>query len=344
MADGIAQSLTTSADDGKPWNYQRSAWIIVWGTIVSGFAMSHWFKLLARLFPDARTSLPAFALKLATNQLVLSPGLNGCFFAFVIFTRQPPIARMTRDKLARLNSKLRTDLLPCGTAHIEPRARPCAPHHMLHASCADNTPLAESHPRQHVHAFDSVLGKFHCALNDVLPTLVPCMHVRVCVSLRSTLCSSLARSVRSANAKLPSPSRPSRGHLDQCLLCFLDDLPVHCGQSSGVGLSRSVVESSRGERDRAEPERRNAANPGWEAEPDVGMQRRHAIDTFGIHGHLRSWETDPPAHERCEIREAHTAVSEAASRAVRAPWARVLGAPLGLRAVPRVAFYVICRL
>jgi hypothetical protein len=203
---------------------------------------------------------------------------------------------------------------------------------------------AESHPRQHVHAFDSVLGKFHCALNDVLPTLVPCMHVRVCVSLRSTLCSSLARSVRSANAKLPSPSRPSRGHLDQCLLRFLDDLPVHCGQSSGVGLSRSVVESSRGERDRAEPERRNAANPGWEAEPDVGMQRRHAIDTFGIHGHLRSWETDPPAHERCEIREDHTAVSEAASRAVRAPWARVLGAPLGLRAVPRVAFYVICTL
>ena len=138
MADGIAQSLTTS--DGKPWDYQRSAWIIVWGTIVSGFAMSHWFKLLARLFPDARTSLPVFALKLATNQLVLSPGLNGCFFAFVIFTRQPPIARMTRDKLARLNSKLRTDLLPCGTAHIEPQ-----PALALRITCSMHPALTTHH-------------------------------------------------------------------------------------------------------------------------------------------------------------------------------------------------------
>ena len=129
LSDGIAQSLTSEPE--APWDYQRSAWIVLWGTVVSGFGMSRWFRFLGSLFPDARTSLSAFALKLLTNQIVLSPGLNGCFFAFVILTRQAPVARMTREKWGALRSKLRTDLLPCGPAHrtraVPPNLTPSFP-------------------------------------------------------------------------------------------------------------------------------------------------------------------------------------------------------------------------
>lgn len=92
-ADGIAQKLTSS--DGTDWDWARSAWIIVWGSIVNGYLMGKWFGFLGQRFPGARTSWKTFALKLATNQAVLSPSLNAGFFAFVVLTRTPPIALMS---------------------------------------------------------------------------------------------------------------------------------------------------------------------------------------------------------------------------------------------------------
>ena len=114
VADGIAQAVAEarSSSESTSWDVSRSCWIVLWGTCISGFLMSRWFAFLAWLYPTARTSLAAFVLKLLTNQLFLSPGLNGGFFAFVIWTRQPPVARMTREKRKRLAAKLRADLLP----------------------------------------------------------------------------------------------------------------------------------------------------------------------------------------------------------------------------------------
>lgn len=114
VADGLAQRLTASSSSvqASSWDYPRSAWIVLWGTVVSGFCMSKWFALLARLYPTARTSNVAFALKLFTNQIFLSPGLNSGFFTFCILTRTPPVARMNAEKWAALKTKLRQDLLP----------------------------------------------------------------------------------------------------------------------------------------------------------------------------------------------------------------------------------------
>ena len=74
--------------------------------------MSLWFGFLGSLFPGARTSLSQLGLKVLVNQLVLSPGLNAGFFAFVVLTRSPPVARMSAEKWASLADKLRSDLWP----------------------------------------------------------------------------------------------------------------------------------------------------------------------------------------------------------------------------------------
>ena len=110
VADGLAQTLTSQGS--QAWDVSRTAWIAGWGAVVSGYVMSGWFALLSSLYPNARTSLWAFLRKLGTNQLVLSPGLNAGFFAFVVFTRSAPVAWMTATKWAELDEKLRADLLP----------------------------------------------------------------------------------------------------------------------------------------------------------------------------------------------------------------------------------------
>ena len=46
------------------------------------------------------------------NQFFMSPGLNGGFFAFVIWTRTAPKLLMTSDKRAQLMAKFKQDLLP----------------------------------------------------------------------------------------------------------------------------------------------------------------------------------------------------------------------------------------
>jgi len=111
LADGIAQTISIYSDGQPAWNYARSRWQVVWGALVSGFAMYYWFGFLGRLFPAARTSALELAKKLFVNQLFLSPGLNGGFFFFITLTRIPPVGWMNGEKWAALKSKFASDLL-----------------------------------------------------------------------------------------------------------------------------------------------------------------------------------------------------------------------------------------
>ena len=50
--------------------------------------------------------------KVFVNQMVLSPGINAGFFAFVILTQVPPVARMSGANWSELKAKLKKDLWP----------------------------------------------------------------------------------------------------------------------------------------------------------------------------------------------------------------------------------------
>ena len=120
LSDGIAQSLAPCASDAfcdevvavKTWDFERTAWMSVWGAAVSGGVIFFWLRLLATLFPSARTSTAQLISKVFVNQLVMSPGLNGGFFAFVVWTRTAPRMRMDASKWSQLVDKYRRDLLP----------------------------------------------------------------------------------------------------------------------------------------------------------------------------------------------------------------------------------------
>jgi len=86
LSDAFAQRL----GPGTEYDSHRAAWIFVWGALVSGLVMAAWLKLLAALFPEAQTSAAQLVGKVFVNQLVMSPGLNGGFFAFAIWTREAP--------------------------------------------------------------------------------------------------------------------------------------------------------------------------------------------------------------------------------------------------------------
>ena len=112
-SDCVAQKLC--ADDGKaeacaPYDYPRTAWIALWGSVVSGAMLQQWFVLLRYLFPLYKTSNWQLAGKVFVNQLVMSPGLNAGFFAFVILTRDPPVLRFNAEKRREYGRKIRADL------------------------------------------------------------------------------------------------------------------------------------------------------------------------------------------------------------------------------------------
>ena len=86
--------------------------MVPWGALVSGYAMVKWFTFLGGLFPDAATSAIELVKKVFVNQMVLSPGINAGFFAFVILTQVPPIARMSGANWSELKAKLKKDLWP----------------------------------------------------------------------------------------------------------------------------------------------------------------------------------------------------------------------------------------
>jgi len=113
FADTIAQSVERAVDGSAKqsvWDWARSAWIVVWGGGVSGYALYFWFQLLARLFPHAAISTAQLISKVAVNQLVLSPALNAGFFSFIVITRVPPVLSLNAAKRALLWQKLQVDL------------------------------------------------------------------------------------------------------------------------------------------------------------------------------------------------------------------------------------------
>ena len=109
VADGIAQSVERSGSAvaaASSWDFERSAWMAVWGAVVSGAALFYWFALLTRLWPGARTSWAQLVGKVCTNQIFISPVLNGGFFAFIILTRVAPKLTFGLDKRRELMRKV----------------------------------------------------------------------------------------------------------------------------------------------------------------------------------------------------------------------------------------------
>ena len=113
LSDGLSQGVELRGKNvPASWDVERSAWQAVWGGAIAGVMLFYWYRLLAFLFPRARTSVTQLVLKVFTNQLIMSPGLNGGFFAFVIFTRTVPKLQMDTEKWSLLAAKYKRDLLP----------------------------------------------------------------------------------------------------------------------------------------------------------------------------------------------------------------------------------------
>ena len=98
----------------RPWLGERDLGALTAGCDENSAAVVaiFWLQLLSRLFPNARTSAAQLVSKVFVNQLAMSPGLNGGFFAFVIWTRTAPRMRMNASKWSQLVDKYRRDLLP----------------------------------------------------------------------------------------------------------------------------------------------------------------------------------------------------------------------------------------
>jgi len=113
----------------KQHNVVRSAWMALWGCVMSGWMIHYWFLFLNGLFPVEGLTLVGALKKVTVNQLVMSPGLNSLFFAFVTYTRGDDVvvtgggATTSGDgndngndndntKAAFLKRKLAADLLP----------------------------------------------------------------------------------------------------------------------------------------------------------------------------------------------------------------------------------------
>ena len=79
-SDAVAQRLCVDTeaklDECAVYDYPRTAWIALWGSVVSGAMLQQWFVLLRYLFPLYKTSNWQLAGKVFVNQLVMSPGLN----------------------------------------------------------------------------------------------------------------------------------------------------------------------------------------------------------------------------------------------------------------------------
>ena len=101
-SDAVAQRLCLDTeaklDECAVYDYPRTAWIALWGSVVSGAMLQQWFVLLRWLFPLYKTSNWQLAGKVFVNQLVMSPGLNaGCS---PVWQSTSAIRRHRRDALA----------------------------------------------------------------------------------------------------------------------------------------------------------------------------------------------------------------------------------------------------
>jgi hypothetical protein len=101
-SDAVAQRLCVDTEakleECAVYDYPRTAWIALWGSVVSGAMLRQWFVLLRYLFPLYKTSNWQLAGKVFVNQLVMSPGLNaGCA---AVWQSTSAIRRHRRNALA----------------------------------------------------------------------------------------------------------------------------------------------------------------------------------------------------------------------------------------------------
>ena len=82
----------------------------VYGAVILGWFVSYWFRFLNFLVPRDGITLPKVFLKVAINQLIMSPFLNSLFFGYVILTRD--LTNSLSEKLEIYRMKLKQDLMP----------------------------------------------------------------------------------------------------------------------------------------------------------------------------------------------------------------------------------------
>ena len=101
-SDAVAQRLCVDTeaklDECAVYDYPRTAWIALWGSVVSGAMLQQWFVLLRYLFPLYKTSNWQLAGKVFVNQLVMSPGLNAGWST--VWQSTSAIRRHRRNALA----------------------------------------------------------------------------------------------------------------------------------------------------------------------------------------------------------------------------------------------------
>lgn len=123
VSDSVAQSvarqparaaaaLTAPAAQLAPTHdFSRSAWMALWGFMVSGLVCSAWFAWLNSVFPVQGLTFGGALRKVCVNQAVMSPALNILFFTFTTFTR-PDRTQVGVSRRALLHAKLAKDLVP----------------------------------------------------------------------------------------------------------------------------------------------------------------------------------------------------------------------------------------
>ena len=114
LADLIAQAVETGqlccpSASLKSLDAVRLCSAAVWGFVVYGLVVHHWFGLLSVHFPQARTYVLQLEAKITVNQIFFALVIT-TFFGYTILTRVPPRMRMTVEKRKKLCSKLLSGL------------------------------------------------------------------------------------------------------------------------------------------------------------------------------------------------------------------------------------------
>jgi len=83
-----------------------------WGVVVTGGFVYHWLRFLDRVFPPAGQTVQRVFTKIAVNQALMSPGLNGAFFGVSTARSNDLLAAAGREQWLRdWRAKINKDLL-----------------------------------------------------------------------------------------------------------------------------------------------------------------------------------------------------------------------------------------
>ncbi|KAJ1476502.1 hypothetical protein T484DRAFT_1824682 [Baffinella frigidus] len=79
-SDLVAQVSSADFKAGGQIDQTRTATMLGWGVVVTGGFVFHWLRFLDKVFPPAGQTFQRVLTKIAVNQSLMSPGLNGAFF------------------------------------------------------------------------------------------------------------------------------------------------------------------------------------------------------------------------------------------------------------------------